>query len=585
MRARALFGIAFGLAASVVAAPAASAAPGVPGRGSDPVVLDGADVPSLLGADPGAVVAFSYDDGWTQVPVQVDERAVVDYGVVRQIGNGYDHDAYTDPGTFAGPDPDPGVDAGDEIAFMAKDAGSAAASEPDPAGVEPGTRARIEISDPLEPATERIVYLFRSDGSLDPAAGRSYVDYDFALDSGAYKGSYDFNGVADVTADAPPANPESSSVTTTAYAQSLLSRWVTDALTLRTGAAPGPDILDGDKAQVARGCGRSELTFSRGGGGFIANISGPVRAIRSQIGANSGTYTQRDDIFYERRQDTVTYLRVHAGISQISQFRDYSANAIGMTYRNSAYPGGVTIDGVPDAGIPVPAGSTALQPAAEWEQVTGPAGSIVTTTRIDTNLPAYTPGSFYRDQGSSPTFGQCGGYADYLSYGTSGNELTSSGANTDPTLGSAYRLTATRTTFFDPPYGSAADAAGRSDQVDSPLAAKAVVEEPGPPLLKLRRVGRKRPIEAGGRLRTRLAVANRGAVTATDVRVCARVPGRLGTASRCRRFDRLRADAGRRARFVITARRRARGSLRVYYRASAANAGTLELGVTIPVKR
>lgn len=223
MRARALFGIAFGLAASVVAAPAASAAPGVPGRGSDPVVLDGADVPSLLGADPGAVVAFSYDDGWTQVPVQVDERAVVDYGVVRQIGNGYDHDAYTDPGTFAGPDPDPGVDAGDEIAFMAKDAGSAAASEPDPAGVEPGTRARIEISDPLEPATERIVYLFRSDGSLDPAAGRSYVDYDFALDSGAYKSSYDFNGVADVTADAPPANPESSSVTTTAYAQSLLA--------------------------------------------------------------------------------------------------------------------------------------------------------------------------------------------------------------------------------------------------------------------------------------------------------------------------------------------------------------------------
>jgi len=585
--ARALFGITLGLAAIVatLSSAAVAAATGVPGRGSEPVVLEGADVPRLLGVDPDEVVAFSYGNDWEQLPVQVDERAVVDYGVVRQIGDGYDHEAYTDPGTFAGPDPDPGVDADDEIAFMAKDAGSEAAAEPDPAGVEPRTRTRVEISDPLAPASEHIVYLFRSDGSLDPAAGRSYVDYDFALDSGAYKSTYDFNGVANVEADAPPANPESSSVTTSAYTQSLLSRWVTDGLTLRTGAGPGPDILDGDKAQVARGCGRSELTFSRGGGGFIANIAGPVRAIRSQIGANSGTYTQRDDIFYERRQDTVTSLRVHAGISQISQFRDYSTNAIGMTYRNSAHPAGVTIDGVPDAGIPVPPGSTTLQPAAEWEQLTGATGSIVTTTRIDTNLPDYTPGSFYRDQGSSPTFGQCGGYADHLSYGTSGNELTSSGANTDPTLGSAYRLTATRTTYFDPPDGDAADAARRADQVDAPLEAAVATEGPGLPLLKLRRVGRKRSIEAGGRLRTRLALANRGTATATDVKVCARVARRVGAASRCLRFDRLPADRSRRARFVITAGRRARGSLRVHYRATAANAGTLELGVTFPVKR
>lgn len=585
MRARALICIALGLTAAAAPAPAASAATGVPGRGSDPVVLVGADAPSLLGAAPGRVVAFSYDGGWEQVPVQVDERAVVDYGVVRQQGNGFDHEAYADPGTFAGADPDPTLDGGDEIAFMAKDAGAPAADRPDPAGVEPGTRARVEISDPLDPEADHVVYLFRSDGSLDPAAGRSYVDYDFALDSGAYKSTYDFNGVPNVEADAPPANPEGSTVTTPAYTQSLLSRWVTDGLTLRTGAAPSADILDGDKAQVGRGCLRSELTFSRGGGGFIANVSGPVRAIRSQIGANSGTYTQRDDVFYERRQDTFTHLRVHAGISQISQFRDYSANAIGMTYRNSAYPAGVTIDGVPDAGIPVPPGSTAMQPAVDWEQVTGAAGSIVTTTRIDTNLPGYTPGSFYRDQGASPTFGQCGGYADYLSYGTSGNELRSSGANTDPTLGSAYRLSAARTTFFDPPNGSAADAGRRADQVDAPLEAAVVAEEPGPPLLRLRPTGRKRRIEPGGRIRTRLLVRNRGATTATGVEVCARVPERAGSAGRCRSIDALRAGASKRVGLVIVASGQAGSPIRVTYRVTAENAERDRLAVTIRVER
>ena len=197
--------------------------------------------------------------------------------------------------------------------------------------------------------------------SIRPPA-KSYVDYDFSLDSGDYKTTYDFTDYRQQQArSGPPHNPENSTVSTPFYSEHLLARWIADELRLKKGNAPNADILDGDKAQVSRGCGRYEGTFSRGGGGFIANKSGPVRAIRSYIGANSGTYTQRDDIFYERQQDTITYLRVHAGIAQISQFLDYSANAIGMTYRNSAYPAGVTIDGVPDAGIPTPAGHD-LQP-------------------------------------------------------------------------------------------------------------------------------------------------------------------------------------------------------------------------------
>ena len=83
---------------------------------------------------------------------------------------------------------------------------------------------------------------------------------------------------------------------------------------------------------------RTEGTFSTGGGAFIANKSGPVRAIRSYLGANSGTYTQRDEIMYEGRMDVTTYLRVHP-IPPLRDWMDYSADAIGMQYFTSTTTG------------------------------------------------------------------------------------------------------------------------------------------------------------------------------------------------------------------------------------------------------
>ena len=101
------------------------------------------------------------------------------------------------------------------------------------------------------------------------------------------------------------------------------------------------DILDRAKAQFAPGnCGRSEDTFNDAEGAFIANKSGPVRAIRSYIGANSGPLTQREHIFYERREDIRTFLRVHA-IPGIMDYFDYSPAASGMTYKNNVNTGGV----------------------------------------------------------------------------------------------------------------------------------------------------------------------------------------------------------------------------------------------------
>ncbi len=465
----------------------------MPDRESEPIVVEGAAVPKLLGAEPGRIVAFRYDGRWRQVPVQVDERAIVDYEAVRQDGQGspFGHLAYSDPGTFAGPDPDPALDGDDEIATMAMDAGDGAAIDAgDPKGVQPGSRATLRIADPLRPRQPaRFLYLFRSRGSLDPAAGRSYVDYAFRLLSGDYRTTYDFNGVGDN--QGPPANPEDSLVSTDQYVQHLGDRWIGDGLGLRAGGATGVDILDGDKTQVSYGCGRAEVTFARGGGGFIANISGPVRAIRSYIGANSGTYTQRDQIYYRGAEVTTTYLRVHPGITNITQFLDYSAAADGMTYRNSAQPLGVTVDGVPDPALET---GNALGPEIQWEQVSGEQGTVTVVNRSVTDVPGVVVGSYYQDD-LTPSTTQCTGYADAEAHAASGPTVTiPSGVNTDPTLGAAFDFTGTRTTFFSAPGGDASLGSQRSAQVDSPLQIS-LGKDPSRTGLRVRAPGGKR----GGR--------------------------------------------------------------------------------------
>ncbi len=58
-------------------------------------------------------------------------------------------------------------------------------------------------------------------------------------------------------------------------------------------------------------CDRSIRTFTHSPTGFVSNKVGPLRAIRSFIGANSGTVTQKLDIMYEDREDETIFHRVH----------------------------------------------------------------------------------------------------------------------------------------------------------------------------------------------------------------------------------------------------------------------------------
>ena len=96
-------------------------------RPQDPVVLTGAQLPKLIGRAPARVVAFAWDgDAWHQVPVQVDQRDLVNPGRIynrpedrwakRPDGSPYEMLVYTPPaaatgyrsyGTFTPADRDP----------------------------------------------------------------------------------------------------------------------------------------------------------------------------------------------------------------------------------------------------------------------------------------------------------------------------------------------------------------------------------------------------------------------------------------------------------------------------------------------
>jgi len=134
MSARSLI-LAVVLAALVSGATAGVARANALDRDREPVVLTGADVPSLIGTTPGRVVAFRYDGEWVLIPVQIDEMATVDFGTIYGLDpTGLTVLTYADTSTFTGPDPDPTFDGDDELVFMSADAGGEQSTAAEPAG-------------------------------------------------------------------------------------------------------------------------------------------------------------------------------------------------------------------------------------------------------------------------------------------------------------------------------------------------------------------------------------------------------------------------------------------------------------------
>src|SRR5262249_32775703 len=162
-------------------------APPPPDRSSDPVMLTGSQIPGLLGQAPGTMVGFRWNTAtasWVQIPIQVDERHVVDFGTVyNSTLQGATFLAYSDPNTWTGADPNATFDSDDELVFMWADAGDIIPlGVPAPAGTLAATGQAVTIHDPLG-NLDRQVALYITDGTLNPAAGRANIDYQFHLNA------------------------------------------------------------------------------------------------------------------------------------------------------------------------------------------------------------------------------------------------------------------------------------------------------------------------------------------------------------------------------------------------------------------
>jgi hypothetical protein len=453
-------------------------------RPQDPVVLTGQALPRLLGESPGRVVAYRYtslkkykqgakaakkrrDRSWTRIPVQVDERAVVDFGdtstgppsaatVYGTPAAGKAALQYTDPNTFVGPDPDATFDANDELVVMAKDAWEKAPrSLPPPPLARKRGATRLAVTDPIA-HVRRWIYLFRAKKAPGPAP-TDYVHYDFRLNGGNYKSTYN-------RADGP--NPETSVASTSAYTAGFSDRWYFDQLRIKAGGANQAEILDGYKFNFPGTCTRSEATFNDAEGAFIVNKDGPVRAIRSYVGANSGPYTERTHFLYQQRQDIVTDLRVHPVPSPQTHY-DLSAAAMGMTYLDQAHTGGATVDGVPDSGI---SGGAPVN----WHLWRGAQGSFFAADRIVSSFTLPFPSNLYEDNSTAPSFTQCWGDPDLI--GAAG--ITSNGSIPSTDFPSPEFLRATSVNIYAGPGASAGDADLWSRRLDTPLAVSASAVRP-----------------------------------------------------------------------------------------------------------
>jgi hypothetical protein len=348
------------------------------------------------GADVNRIAGFRWDAKHrrlVQIPFQVDEvftryldndaSGFAAYsGQDQHTTYAYDREGWrftgTDPndpcravppdGVKTTPDPVPGLDDNDELAFMASDAGpQAPAGTPAPKGAD-GVK-EVKVGDgyvyvargvkPAFDASNGYVRYQRDAPTADmyEKSESSYSDY-----GNAAKGQYcDANGnvvMKDGKPDIQRRRPRDfATVSTSRYRFRYDGRWLMTSLNISPdgGKSYGPDTIDRWKARAFAQdpsshtpcCGFEEEDTHWGGSStLLGERVGPVRAIRETWGADSGTNVIRRETFYPDSLVQKSWLRVHPipPLDGIYAQWDFNAGAV-TRFSNSRHPEAVPIDG------------------------------------------------------------------------------------------------------------------------------------------------------------------------------------------------------------------------------------------------
>lgn len=357
-------------------------------RNQEPVLIRSSQIVPLIGAPVNHLFVYTYTGtSWgQQIPAQVDEVA----------GNG----AYLAAG-------DGNFNGNDEIVFMTGDLGARAPLTADLAASLPisSTWCELEVSDPLAPSKKGWAYLVRSN-QLNPEFAADYADY---------------------------AAPR---ITTGRYQVGLATTGHPglDYLALNQS---GADILDRTKLRATLSLGGNlVITEDDLGVSPIQLIrDGPVRVILRR--AVTSTFLSN-----QARLDTTylgydSLLQIRSGVSfdlangvtlvSVRTSTDFSSSiANNATFYNANTPaGGVTVDGIPDAGVD--------NGLSRWSQISHSTGRLIQVT--DPAPAGGVPNTYYRDN-SSPESAQDTGSPG--SYGESGFLITGNVNSSFTTLSSLF---------------------------------------------------------------------------------------------------------------------------------------------------
>ncbi|MFA5938255.1 MAG: hypothetical protein WC809_02775 [Sinimarinibacterium sp.] len=411
---------------------------------------------ALGGTPVGDIVAYAWkNDAWVEIPVQVDERAPYflangnsDFSIYSgtdpettyvwdteawamtrgDCSKAYDNNGEDDgvseglPGPTA--DPVPGLDADDEIVFMAADAGAMAPAGSRPEGVRADPGQQIVLADPLDAATQRHVYLFLKDGGSSFKTQRyvryqrdvnadEWIDRNFFRDDdpeklGTSNTGYGANldgKVCVASLDAYYGDDSQCSldvasgkylclstdrfprdgltVSTDAYRWKASGRWMVRELNVARPGQPGvygPDLVDRWKGRAFQQSPDSVVSlvgFEDEQVNWEANASllgercGPVRCIREVWGADSGTNVTKTETFY---RDAIAY-RYHVRVHPIPPDGLYTS----WDYNRSAM-------------LPTPAESAAGMPAGRYYTQLRPQGVPIDGANDDVgNVDGFAP--------------------------------------------------------------------------------------------------------------------------------------------------------------------------------------------------
>jgi len=340
-------------------------------RNLEPVIIQGADVISLLGAPVESLFVYTYQ-GTTwgdQIPIQVDEVTVGGYYTSTEDGL---------------------LDDNDEIVFMAQDLGDRAT---DTSWLEKtlsisDTWYEIEVADPLNPTQKGWAYLVRSD-DLPVSFSDDYVDYTAAVQQ--ITASQYRLGFADTHpgVDYLTMNGNSTDILDLTKLRVILDLGWLGVVTVTEQILPNPGltvIKDGPIRVVLH----QNITYNDYP---FVNLN-----LGNTYIAYAGMFQSISDVDFELGNSTT--------LSSIRTSVDFDSVISGTaTYYNANTPGGVNIDGNPD---PV-----AELPLSKWGQVNHPTGRLIQV--IDPALIGGTEQkNFFRDNHlpEEEDTGQAGSYGE-----------------------------------------------------------------------------------------------------------------------------------------------------------------------------